>query len=288
QRISPFTVSLHLVLNRLLPRFRAPALIPLVAQADVCHAYQLLKTGGLKEENIIVFMYDDIAHHPNNPRPGTLINHPQGRDDYNGIHVTPSNVYAVLLGDKSLVKGGSGKVVDSKPEDRIFIFFSGHGAPGSLEMPNAGRIFSPGLLNVLRKKHLHGSYKSMLIYVEACHSGSIFERLLPDDMNIYVMTASNPVESSYAAYCNLPLGYDVCLGDRFSVAWMEDSETHDRRSRSIEEQYNEVKRRTYGYFWGSRVMEYGSKHLKKESMSLYQGFNPRPLNLSHATNILMV
>ncbi|GJW87041.1 vacuolar-processing enzyme [Tanacetum coccineum] len=178
-------------------------------QVDVCHAYQLLKTGGLKEENIIVFMYDDIAHHPNNPRPGTLINHPQGRD-------------AVLLGDKSLVKGGSGKVVDSKPEDLIFIFFSGHEAPGSLEMPNAGRIFSPGLLNVLRKKHLHGSYKSMLIYVEACHSGSIFERLLPDDMNIYVMTASNPVESSYAGYCNLPLGYDVCLGDRFSVAWMED------------------------------------------------------------------
>ncbi|GKB66264.1 vacuolar-processing enzyme [Tanacetum coccineum] len=142
--------------------------------------------------------------------------------DYNGIHVTPSNVYAVLLGDKSLVKGGSGKVVDSKPEDRIFIFFSGHGAPGSLEMPKAGKIFSPGLLNVLRKKQLHGSYKSMLIYVEACHSGSIFERLLLDDMNIYVMKASNPVESSYAAYCNLPLGYDVCLGDRFSVAWMED------------------------------------------------------------------
>ncbi|GJZ37815.1 vacuolar-processing enzyme, partial [Tanacetum coccineum] len=82
------------------------------------------ETGGLKEENIIVFMYDDIAHHPNNPRLGTLINHPQGRDDYNGIHVTPSNVYVVLLGDKSLVKGGSGKVVDSKPEDRIFIFFS--------------------------------------------------------------------------------------------------------------------------------------------------------------------
>ncbi|GJV31050.1 vacuolar-processing enzyme [Tanacetum coccineum] len=82
--------------------------------------------------------------------------------DYNGIHVTPSNVYVVLLGDKSLVKGGSGKVVDSKPEDRIFIFFSGHGALGSLEMPNAGRIFSPGLLNVLEKKHLHGSYKSMV------------------------------------------------------------------------------------------------------------------------------
>ncbi|CAL5443327.1 unnamed protein product [Camellia sinensis] len=26
-------------------------------QADVCHAYQLLKKGGLKDENIVVFMY---------------------------------------------------------------------------------------------------------------------------------------------------------------------------------------------------------------------------------------
>ena len=31
-------------------------------QADVCHAYQMLRNGGLKEENIIVFMYDDIAY----------------------------------------------------------------------------------------------------------------------------------------------------------------------------------------------------------------------------------
>nr|GEX82249.1 vacuolar-processing enzyme-like [Tanacetum cinerariifolium] len=89
----------------------------------------------------------------------------------NWIHVTPSNIYAMLFVDKSLVKGESGK----------------------------------------------------LIYVEACHSWSIFKRLLPDDMNIYVMIASPPVKSSYGAYCNPPFGYVISLGDRFSVAWMEDS-----------------------------------------------------------------
>lgn len=45
-------------------------------QADVCHAYQILKNGGLKDENIIVFMYDDIANNPENPRPGVIINKP--------------------------------------------------------------------------------------------------------------------------------------------------------------------------------------------------------------------
>ncbi len=32
-------------------------------QADVCHAYQLLVDQGVKPENIVVFMYDDIAFH---------------------------------------------------------------------------------------------------------------------------------------------------------------------------------------------------------------------------------
>ncbi|GJR60494.1 vacuolar-processing enzyme [Tanacetum coccineum] len=94
--------------------------------------------------------------------------------DYNWIHVTPSNVYVFLLGDMSLVKGGSGKVVNSKPDDRIFIFFAGHGGPGSLAMPNTARILAADLLNVLWKKHLQGSYKS----------------------------ASHSEESSYGAYHN--------------------------------------------------------------------------------------
>jgi len=54
-------------------------------QADVCHAYQILKKGGLKDENIIVFMYDDIAYNPLNPRPGIIINKPNGPDVYRGV-----------------------------------------------------------------------------------------------------------------------------------------------------------------------------------------------------------
>eukprot|EP00252_Welwitschia_mirabilis_P013944 TRINITY_DN3089_c0_g1_i15.p1 TRINITY_DN3089_c0_g1~~TRINITY_DN3089_c0_g1_i15.p1 ORF type:complete len:129 (+),score=8.08 TRINITY_DN3089_c0_g1_i15:485-871(+) len=54
-------------------------------QADVCHAYQLLKKGGLKDENIVVFMYDDIANNPANPRPGIIINNPKGEDVYAGV-----------------------------------------------------------------------------------------------------------------------------------------------------------------------------------------------------------
>lgn len=62
-------------------------------QADICHAYQLLRKGGLKDENIVVFMYDDIAMHDMNPRPGIIINHPDGDDVYAGV----PKVYILIL-----------------------------------------------------------------------------------------------------------------------------------------------------------------------------------------------
>ena len=54
-------------------------------QADVCHAYQILKANGLKDENIIVFMYDDIAENEYNPTKGIVINKPNGPDVYHGV-----------------------------------------------------------------------------------------------------------------------------------------------------------------------------------------------------------
>ncbi|PKA61188.1 Vacuolar-processing enzyme gamma-isozyme [Apostasia shenzhenica] len=108
-------------------------------QADICHAYQIMKKGGLKDENIIVFMYDDIAYNEENPTPGVIINHPLGGDvyagvpkDYTGENVNVNNVLAVILGNKNATSGGSGKVVASGPDDLIFIFYSDHGAPGVL------------------------------------------------------------------------------------------------------------------------------------------------------------
>ncbi|KAK4351556.1 hypothetical protein RND71_030869 [Anisodus tanguticus] len=62
-----------------------PGLNEFLDFANVCHAYQLLKKWGLKDENIIVFMYDDIAYHPENPRPGVILNSPHGNDVFEGV-----------------------------------------------------------------------------------------------------------------------------------------------------------------------------------------------------------
>ena len=45
-------------------------------------------------------------------------------------------------------------------------------------------------------------------------------------MNIYATTASNVSEDSYAAYCpedsKAVEEYDTCLGDLYSISWLED------------------------------------------------------------------
>ncbi|XP_062074079.1 vacuolar-processing enzyme [Humulus lupulus] len=271
-------------------------------QADVCHAYQLLRKGGLKEENIVVFMYDDIAKSKLNPRPGVIINHPQGEDvyagvpkDYTGHYVTTENLYAVLLGDKKAVKGGSGKVIDSKPNDRIFIYYSDHGGPGVLGMPNMPFLYAMDFIEVLKKKHAAGTYREMVIYVEACESGSIFEGIMPKDMNIYVTTASNAQENSWGTYCpgmepSPPPEYITCLGDLYSVAWMEDSEGHNLKRETIKQQYDTVKTRTANandfINGGSHVMEYGNRSIRAEKLYLYQGFDPATVNFPPNNNKL--
>eukprot|EP00262_Sarcandra_glabra_P009435 TRINITY_DN23819_c0_g1_i1.p1 TRINITY_DN23819_c0_g1~~TRINITY_DN23819_c0_g1_i1.p1 ORF type:complete len:489 (-),score=76.43 TRINITY_DN23819_c0_g1_i1:167-1633(-) len=258
-------------------------------QADICHAYQIMKKGGLKDENIIVFMYDDIAYNMENPRQGIIINNPYGEDvyagvpkDYVGNDVNVRNFLAVLLGNKTALTGGSGKVVDSGPNDHIFVFYSDHGGPGVLGMPTYPYLYADDLVNTLKKKHASGSYKSLVFYLEACESGSIFEGLLPEGLNIYATTASNAVESSWGTYCpgeypSPPPEYYTCLGDLYSIAWMEDSDIHNLRTETLKQQYYLVKGRTSNhntYSYGSHVMQYGDIGLNEENVFLYIGTNP--------------
>jgi legumain len=52
--------------------------------------------------------------------------------DYTGDQVTTENFFAVLMGNKTAVTGGSRKVINSKPNDHIFIYYADHGGAGSL------------------------------------------------------------------------------------------------------------------------------------------------------------
>lgn len=259
-------------------------------QADVCHAYQLLKKGGLRDENIVVFMFDDIAEDPANPRPGTIMNRPDGPDvykgvpkDYTGSHVNRHNVQAAILGNRSAINGGSGKVIESKPNDHIFIFFSDHGASGVLCMPEGDDYYSDDVIATLKQKYEQANYKTILFYVEACFAGSVFAGYVPSKWNVYVETAANEHESSYATYCpSSDEDYDVCLGDLFSVSWMEDTEKHDRKRETLEQQYLMVKNRTLASESGSHVKQYGDLAITSDHLDLFMGAKSSKTSVDNA------
>jgi legumain len=92
-------------------------------------------------------------------------------------------------------------------------------------------------------------YDEMVLYIEACESGSMFDGLLATNTNIYAVTAANPSESSWATYCypdDVINGRHVnsCLGDLFSVNWMEDLENSSDNPESLDTQFSRLVTKT--------------------------------------------
>merc|ERR1711981_1391488 len=180
-------------------------------QADACHAYQIAKGHGIPESNIILLAYDDIAHNSRNPFPGKIFNKPTaagvpGKDVYAGCKisykrqdVTSENFLKVLSGDTS----APGPVLKSTAEDHVFVYYADHGGVGILGVPSGaqgGYIHAADINQAIETLQKKGGYKELLFYLEACESGSIFANLLKAP-NAKAVTAANPTESSYGAYC---------------------------------------------------------------------------------------
>lgn len=240
-------------------------------QADVAHAYHVLTERGVERSNIVLMYADDIANNTMNPRPGTIINHPLGKDLYSGLpkdytheEVTASNLLAVLRGDAAAVsknEHATGRVLTATEHDRVFLFYSDHGAPGLLGMPSGDYLYADQLMSAIRDRYANNGFKEMVLFIEACESGSMFDGLLSHDelLGVWATTASNPMESSWGVYCpGMPFGppseYTTCLGDLYSVAWMEDVQSQkDLGKESLGTLFQRVKKRTNM----SHVMEYG-------------------------------
>ncbi|KAM9707657.1 legumain [Menidia menidia] len=242
-------------------------------QADACHAYQIVHRNGIPDEQIVVMMYDDLAQNEDNPTPGILINRPNGTDVYKGVpkdyigdDVTPENFLAVLKGDSSNIKGGSGKVLKSGPNDHVFVYFTDHGAPGLLAFPNDD-LHVEDLQAAITYMHDNKKYKKMVFYIEACESGSMMNHL-PADIDVYATTAANAHESSYACYYDEKR--DTYLGDWYSVNWMEDSDEEDLTKETLLKQFKIVKSHTNT----SHVQQFGNKTLAHMKVIAFQG-NPK-------------
>ncbi|MCQ2816651.1 MAG: hypothetical protein MJ252_05215 [archaeon] len=250
-------------------------------QANIYHMYQMLLDYGWNETNIITMAFDDLAYHEKNPFPGKIFNKPDGPDvyknfkaDYTGYDIIPDNFVNVCLGKKEEMKGiGTGRVLESKENDTVIIFYADHGGDNVISFPR--KMLSQKRLNqMLTDMKDLKKYDKLLFYVEACNSGSLFnDTKLNPDLNLWITTSASWNESSHSTYCNesaVVNGTNIgtCLGGQYATCFMEKMEeilSSNSLGMTLKEQYNHTVKCTDK----SNPAQYGKKERGEDYLEEY-------------------
>ena len=257
-------------------------------QANVAHQYHQYLDYGVKPEHIIVFDWDDAARSERNPFPGKLYNLPgdDARDYYEGLvidyrqkEITKQAVFNCLLG----IEDGSGKkVLKSTSEDRVFINYYDHGAPGLVELIHE-YIYKDELQDVLKQMHEKKMYKELVFYLEACDSATMMEGF-PDDLNIYVVTSTDAAVSGWACFCppeDIVHGEHIgaCISEEFGYAYMKDMDENGGKD-TFAEQFEYI----YNSMSKSKPKQWADMSFNNETLAEFFGVNKKIVSPSQLVN----
>jgi ABC-type branched-subunit amino acid transport system substrate-binding protein len=192
-------------------------------QADILAIYQLLKSSGYNDDHIILIMEDDLANSESNSNPGTVqvtigganLHHDM-EVDYHLSDVSVDDFCKILQGESS---DKLPKVIESTPNDNIFVFWSGHGTEGAMCWDDevyalTAEKFNATLSQIAQK----GNYRKLLMMVEACFSGGVMEQCTGYP-GMLMITAANPNETSKADIFNTEL--NIWMSNRFTSTFIE-------------------------------------------------------------------
>ncbi|KAK2866768.1 hypothetical protein Q7C36_002824 [Tachysurus vachellii] len=235
---------------------------------------------GIPDDQMVVMMYDDIANHIRNPDKGKIINVPNGPNvypgvpkDYTGADVTADNFLAVLCGDSSAVKK---KVIQSGKNDTVFIYLSDHGGHGIFKFPNS-TLYAHDLINTVTEMSKAGKFSKMVIYIEACRSGSMLDQL--KDNNVYAVAACSPVEFSYASFYDK--GLNTFLSDVFTAYWLHHTETVKLTMTSFGDQFSYLNKKVSDFARRTKKSQtpcnYGNMNISKIMLSEVLCKSPAPV-----------
>ncbi|KAL0228927.1 hypothetical protein GEMRC1_013547 [Eukaryota sp. GEM-RC1] len=254
----------------------------------------MLRENGYQDEHMIVMQYNDVPFNARNPVKGEVYNNPDHINyfvdipmDYTGKDCTAANFLGVISGQRWLIEGGSGRFVDSTAEDNILFLFFDHGAPGLVAFPAGGYLYEKHLRETVEYMFANKRYNKMVFYTEACESGSMYVDWSEDlaKMNVYVTTAANPVESSYAYYYDKMVS--AYLGDLYSITYMEDIDENGV-DRTMQDQFDNVILRKVT---ASHPQQYGNMTIAQEPLSNFfaapgfRGRNIKPKSYKANSNV---
>jgi len=187
-------------------------------QSDVFAMYNILRRHGYTDDNIVLICEDDVANHSNNPRPGELRISDDGDNlyvaaaiDYRLNTLTPNDIGDILQGRAS---ERLPHVLSPDQDDDVFVFWSSHGTPGSMDFGGSRSMNYNRMRTILEET----PHRKLLFAVEACYSGGLGEACegLPGCLFI---TAANPYETSHADMWSEDVG--VFLSNGFTRGFQE-------------------------------------------------------------------
>ena len=247
--------------------------------------------GGIKRENIIYFTYHAEVNTSINPFPGKVFTDPAPDTsgdwaqygcfndvDYSDKELSRDLFLAILSGDVETARNVTGrenpKVLSAGPDDTVFTYFIDHGDAG-LILVGFQAITDEMLMDALNKAHEKQLYGKWVWFMEACFSGSMFPKL-PEDVNIYVMTAADAEHSAYMSNCppddaiaGVHLG--PCLSSIWDEAYMVYLEEHPegKIGELVDAVKEEVKKDS-----DQNVSEFGDKSFRDLPLSDFFGAMP--------------
>ncbi|CAB9497659.1 GPI-anchor transamidase [Seminavis robusta] len=194
--------------------------------------YQLVKANGIPDENIILFLADDVPSNARNPfKNGMYWN---GIDDsrtlydasieidYRGEDVTVENLVRVLLGrqgeaSSTSSSGQQRRHLMTDENSNILIFLTGHGGDQFFKFQDIEEITSEEIASVLEEMHRRKRYKEILLVADTCQAFTLGDHITAP--NVMVIGSSLRGESSYAHHSDTKLGLSVM--ERYTHAFVQ-------------------------------------------------------------------
>jgi ABC-type branched-subunit amino acid transport system substrate-binding protein len=216
-------------------------------QSDALAMYDMLKGNGVSDENIVLFLIDDIANDPKNTPKGSVYHVVSGKNlrqgaviDYSGSEVTEENFKNVLLGNKT---PDTDVVLETDENSNVLLYIVDHGGSGYIPFSNGGELEAEELKQIIDKMHEKGRYRQMFIMVDACFGESMALEL--ETPGVIYFTGATKKEDSLA-----------CHYDPHITSWLADDFT-DRTLTALAEKpeitISELYTTVYSSVFGSHV-----------------------------------
>ena len=257
--------------------------------------YTDLVRAGIKPENIIYMTYTSDLEDKNNPYPGKIFTDPAPTTDgdwaqygcfdhvdYTDSDINPNVFLGILSGDKERVAKLTGKenpkVLNAGPEDTVFTYFIDHGDDDIICVGD-DYVHSEDLMNAFKTAYEKKLYGKWVWFMEACHSGSMFENKLPADWNIYVMSSADADHDADMSNCppdDVVAGksLDTCLAGLWDNSFLDYVEKHPKTT--IGEIFDAV-HKDVARTSDQNVSEWGDKTFRELPLSDFFGELPSPV-----------